>query len=68
MRREVDGFEGLADNEERQQLAGRQLDDAREKAVPAPQHRLRVLEDDMALDEFDHRMITVADVCDEVRA
>ena len=67
MRRQVDGLEGLADHQERQQLTRRQLDDAREIAVAASQHRLRVLVDDMRIEELDHRMVTVADITTEVR-
>src|SRR4029078_6010158 len=56
MRGQVDGFEGLADHQERQQLTRWQLDDAREVAVAASQHRLRVFVDDMRFEEPDHRM------------
>ncbi len=67
MRRQVDGFEGLADHHERQQLTRRQLDDPREVAVAASQHRLRVLVDDVRIEELDHRRVTVADMTTEVR-
>ena len=51
---EVDGFERLADDQQREQLPGGELDQTREVAVPAAQHRLGVLVDDMALDVVDH--------------
>jgi hypothetical protein len=54
MGREVDGFERLADDEEREQLAGGELDEAREVPVAAAQHRLRVLVEHMAVDVVDH--------------
>jgi imidazolonepropionase-like amidohydrolase len=55
MRGQVDGFEGLADHQEGKQFTGRELDDSREVAVPALEHRLRVLVDDMRIEECDHR-------------
>ena len=52
--RQVHRFERLADHEEGEELARGQLDHAREIAVPAAQHRFRVLIDDVALDKLDH--------------